>query len=81
MAYLRGTDNNIPKSIDKSARLEMPTHIKRTAEDKLESMSAVKKARVDQGQATTQQELKDRLAAKLDAPQDGKLSINRATLK
>merc|ERR1712241_358994 len=38
-------------------------------------------ARVE-GQATTQQELKDRLAAKLAAPQDkGPLSINRPNLK
>jgi hypothetical protein len=33
-------------------------------------------------QATSQQELiKERLAAKLDASHDGKLSINRANLK
>ena len=59
----------------------MPTHVKRTAEDKIEAPSAAKKAKVD-GQATTQKELKDRLAAKLVAPQDkGPLSINRPNLK
>ncbi len=60
----------------------MPTHVKRSAEDKMESTQA-KKARLDLGgQATSQQELiKERLAAKLDANHDGKLSINRANLK
>lgn len=84
LAYLRGTDNNIPKSIDRSARLEMHVRtvdIKRTAEESIEAPSVAKKARVE-GQATTQQELKDRLAAKLVAPQDkGPLSINRPNLK
>ncbi len=48
----------------------------------MESTQA-KKARLDLGgQATSQQELiKERLAAKLDANHDGKLSINRANLK
>ena len=41
----------IPKSIDKSARLEMPTHVKRSAEDKLEA-TAAKKARLDGGQVS-----------------------------
>ena len=59
----------------------MPTHIKRTAEDIVEAPSVAKKARIE-SQATTQQELKDRLAAKLVAPQDkGPLSINRPNLK
>ena len=49
LAFLKGTDSQIPKSIDKSARLEMPTHIKRSAEDKQE-VSAAKKARLDVGQ-------------------------------
>jgi parafibromin len=49
LAYLKGTDSQIPKSIDKSARLEMPSHVKRSAEDKLES-TAAKKARMDGGQ-------------------------------
>ena len=49
LAFLKGTDSLIPKSIDKSARLEMPTHVKRSAEDKLEA-SAAKKARLDGGQ-------------------------------
>jgi len=58
----------------------MPTHVKRTADDKLESASS-KKPRLEVGQATNQQELKDRLAAKLDAKSSGKLSINTANLK
>lgn len=49
LAFLKGTDSQVPKSIDKSARLEMPTHVKRSAEDKLEITSA-KKARLDVGQ-------------------------------
>ena len=49
LAFLKGTDSLIPKSIDKSARLEMPTHVKRSAEDKLEG-TAAKKARLDGGQ-------------------------------
>jgi parafibromin len=57
----------------------MPSHVKRTAEDKLESGPAAKKSKLDNN--ASQQQIKDRLAAKLDAPQDGNLSINRANLK
>jgi len=59
----------------------MPTHVKRSAEDKLESVQA-KRARLEGGQVTNQQErMKEKLAAKLDANNEGKLSINRANLK
>jgi hypothetical protein len=58
----------------------MPTHIKRTAEDKLEAASA-KKPRMDVGQANQQELIKVRLAAKLDATSSGMLSINTANLK
>ena len=81
LAYLRGMDNNIPKSIDKSARLEMHTRtcdIKRTAEDHLDT-SAAKKARVEG--YNTQQDIKDRLAEKLKDKEKGPLSINRPNLK
>ena len=80
LAYLRG---QIPlsqvKSIDKTARLEMPTHVKRTAEDKVDSGPAAKKARLD-NQRASEQEIKERLAAKLDSKQDPKLSINKASI-
>jgi parafibromin len=36
LAYLRGETQSAP-SIDKSAPLEMPTQVKRTADDSLES--------------------------------------------
>ena len=64
------------------ARLEMPTHVKRSAEDKLES-SGAKKARLEgASQGSSQQELiTERLAAKLNASSDGKLSINHVNLK
>jgi len=81
LAYLRGQDNNIPKSIDKSARLEMHTRtcdIKRTAEDNLDS-SAAKRARVEG--FNSQQDIKDRLAEKLKDKSSDKLSINRPNLK
>ena len=74
-------DNNIPKSIDKSARLEMHTRtcdIKRTAEDSLDA-SAAKKARVEG--FNSQQDIKDKLAKKLTDKSSDKLSINRPNLK
>eukprot|EP00096_Caligus_rogercresseyi_P006844 TRINITY_DN2377_c0_g1_i2.p1 TRINITY_DN2377_c0_g1~~TRINITY_DN2377_c0_g1_i2.p1 ORF type:complete len:541 (+),score=182.42 TRINITY_DN2377_c0_g1_i2:29-1624(+) len=74
--YLTKNDAPAPARIDKSARLEMPIHVKRPTEESLESMA--KKPRYDENQS---QEIKDRLAAKLDAPKDGKLSINKANLK
>ena len=79
LEYIHGTNTQIPKSIDKTARLEMPTHVKRTAEDNITGPSA-KKQKLDSSKASEQQ-IKERLAAKLDAPQDGMLSINRANLK
>ena len=60
------------------ARLEMPMHVKRMAEDKIETGPA-KKAKLDT--KASEQQIKERLAAKLDAPQDGMLSINKANLK
>ena len=82
LEYIHGTNTQIPKSIDKTARLEMPTHVKRTAEDKHldHTGPSAKKQKLDSSKASEQQ-IKQRLAAKLDAPQDGMLSINRANLK
>ena len=89
LGYLRGTDSGVPPpNIDKSARLEMPTHVKRPAEGPAETPIQAKKIRLDGQQqlqsgttASTQQQLKDRLVAKLNEPRDAKLSINRANLK
>jgi len=77
LEYLHGQNAQIPKSIDKTARLEMPTHVKRSADDKFDGLPA-KRAKLDV--KASEQQIKERLAAKLDAPQD-KLSINKANLK
>ena len=74
-AYLTGqVDKKDLKSIDHSAPLQMSSNFKRTAEEKLEG-SGAKKARVDPN------EFKERLAAKLDAQPQGKISIDKANLK
>ena len=58
LAYLKG-ETSTSVSIDKSAALEMPTQVKRTAEDSLESSQ--KKPKLDQ---RVSQKLKDQLALK-----------------
>jgi len=65
LAYLKG-ETSTAASIDKSAPLEMPTQVKRTAEDSLES--AQKKPRYDE---SASQKLKDQLAMKYGANQEG----------
>jgi len=78
--YLHGKETQHPKNIDKTARLEMPTHVKRTAEDKIDHIgSAAKKAKLD-GKAS-QQQIEQRLAEKLKAPQNAQLSINSSNFK
>lgn len=76
IAYLNGEKKDL-RSIDHSAPLPMPTNLKRAAEDKLSDLSAsAKKPRLDQHQ------LKERLAAKLEAqPEGGKIAINETNLK
>lgn len=64
LAYLKG-ETSTAVSIDKSAPLEMPTQVKRTAEDSLES--AQKKPRYDENAS---QRLKDQLAMKYGANQE-----------
>ena len=64
LAYLKG-ETNTAASIDKSAPLEMPTQVKRTAEDTMES--AQKKPRYDE---SASQKLKDQLAMKYGASQE-----------
>ncbi len=56
----------------------MPTHVKRTAEDRIEAPSA-KKAKLDSN--ASQQQIRERMAAKLDAPQERNLSLNSANFK
>jgi len=64
LAYLKG-ETSTAASIDKSAPLEMPTQVKRTAEDSLESTQ--KKPRYDE---SASQKLKDELAKKYGASQE-----------
>ena len=64
LAYLKG-ESNTATSIDKSAPLEMPTQVKRTAEDNMESVQ--KKPRYDE---SASQKLKDQLAMKYGANQE-----------
>ena len=78
LEYLHGQNTQIPRSIDKTARLEMPTHVKRSADDKFDGLPAAKRAKLDV--KASEQQIKERLAAKLDASND-KLSINKANLK
>lgn len=63
LAYLKG-ETAASASIDKSAPLEIPTQIKRTAEDSHES--AAKKPRYEEMQF---QKVKETLAARLDGEQ------------
>jgi len=70
LAYLKG-ETATSASIDKSAPLEIPQQIKRTAEDSHES--APKKPRYEDGQF---QKVKETLAARLDAPRETSVTIN-----
>jgi len=64
LAYLKG-ETSTATAIDKSAPLEMPTQVKRTAEDSMESVQ--KKPRYDE---SASQKLKDQLAMKYGASQE-----------
>ena len=79
LEYLHGQNAQVPKSIDKSAVLPTPTHVKRTADDKFDGLPPTKRAKLDS--KASEQQIKERLAAKLDAPMQDKLSINKANLK
>jgi len=78
LEYLHGKDTQHPKSIDKTARLEMPTHVKRTADDQIIGPAA-KKTKLDA--KASQQQIEQRLAEKLKAPQNAQLSINSSNFK
>eukprot|EP00092_Neocalanus_flemingeri_P019010 GFUD01020598.1.p1 GENE.GFUD01020598.1~~GFUD01020598.1.p1 ORF type:complete len:520 (+),score=166.60 GFUD01020598.1:49-1608(+) len=75
LAYLKG-ESTTAASIDKSAPLEMPTQVKRTAEDSLES--AQKKPRYDEGAS---QKLKDQLIMKYGDNQEAGAQGTGANIK
>lgn len=71
LAYLNG-ETATAASIDKSAPLEIPTQVKRTAET--ESIETVaKKPRLEDLQV---QRVKEQLAARLDAPKEASVTID-----
>lgn len=70
LAYLKG-ETTTSASIDKSAPLEIPTQIKRAAEEPAEN--AAKKPRFEDIQF---QKVKESLAARLDAPRETSVTIN-----
>lgn len=71
LAYLNG-ETATSAAIDKSAPLEIPTQVKRTAEDGLESGSS-KKPRFED---THVQKVKEQLAARLDAPKEASVTVD-----
>ncbi|KAK3928824.1 Parafibromin [Frankliniella fusca] len=71
LAYLNG-ETATAASIDKSAPLEIPTQVKRTAEtESVETMA--KKPRLEELQV---QRVKEQLAARLDAPKEASVTID-----
>ncbi|CAG7815804.1 unnamed protein product [Allacma fusca] len=70
LSYLRG-ETGTSANIDKSAPLEIPTQVKRTAEEPMESVP--KKPRYEENML---QKVKDQLAARLDAPREASVTIN-----
>ncbi|XP_072761275.1 parafibromin [Anoplolepis gracilipes] len=71
LAYLNG-ETATSAAIDKSAPLEIPTQVKRAAEDGLESGSS-KKPRFEE---THVQKVKEQLAARLDAPKEASVTVD-----
>ncbi|KAL7298159.1 parafibromin [Trichogramma pretiosum] len=72
LAYLYG-ESSTSTAIDKSAPLEIPTQVKRTAEDGLEGLPATKKPRFEE---THVQKVKEQLAARLDAPKEASVTVD-----
>ena len=70
LAYLNG-ETAASASIDKSAPLEIPTQVKRTADETLESLA--KKPRFEEIQV---QKVKEQLAARLDAPKESSVTVD-----
>ena len=71
LAYLNG-ETATSAAIDKSAPLEIPTQVKRTSEDGLESGPS-KKPRFEE---THVQKVKEQLAARLDAPKEASVTVD-----
>ncbi|XP_057341546.1 parafibromin-like [Microplitis mediator] len=71
LAYLNG-ETATSGAIDKSAPLEIPTQVKRAAEDGLDS-GLSKKPRFEE---THVQRVKDQLAARLDAPKEASVTVD-----
>jgi parafibromin len=70
LPYLHG-ETAASASIDKSAPLERPTQVKRTADDTLESVA--KKPCIEEMQL---QKVKEQLAARLDAPKEASVTVD-----
>ncbi|XP_014242740.1 parafibromin [Cimex lectularius] len=70
LAYLNG-ETVTSVNIDKSAPLEIPTQVKRMAEDNAENLA--KKPRLEENQV---QRGKQQLAARLDAPKETSVTVN-----
>lgn len=70
LAYLNG-ETASSANIDKSAPLEIPTQVKRTAEDTSESTP--KKPRLEETQVAR---VRQQLAARLDAPKDASVNVD-----
>jgi parafibromin len=70
LAYLNG-ETATSLNIDKSAPLEIPTQVKRTAEDSSENLA--KKPRLEEIQV---QRVKQQLAARLDAPKEASVTVD-----
>lgn len=70
LAYLNGETASCA-AIDKSAPLEIPTQIKRSAEDGLDSLA--KKPRFED---THVQKFREQLAARLDAPKEASVTVD-----
>ncbi|KAK2718704.1 parafibromin-like [Artemia franciscana] len=81
LAYLNG-ETTTSASIDKSAPLEIPIQVKRTAGSILSSLrddeSGETLAKRPRFEDDAVQKVKDQLAAKLDAPKDASVSIDRS---
>ncbi|XP_071450459.1 parafibromin [Hetaerina americana] len=71
LAYLNG-ETAASANIDKSAPLEIPTQVKRVAEESLESLAA-KKPRIEE---TEVQKVMEQLAARLDAPKEASVTVD-----
>jgi parafibromin len=70
LAYLNG-ETAASANIEKSAPLEVPTQVKRTADETLESVA--KKPCLEE---TPLQKVKEQLAARLEAPKEASVTVD-----